>query len=187
MAITRGLCSLAEARTSIYGPQAGTAATGMDSLIEDYVSAATNVIEKLPGIGPQYAESRTLTFNGGTHQLVLPFKFNAVTSITVDGATVTGYVANPSSGIISADSTGWGWFATGFQNVVVVVTVGNGTVPPNVKLAARELVTHWWRQGQQGNRPAFGDSSSDPAVLFGVPTRRLMELLGSGSGVGGFA
>ena len=187
MAITRGLCTLAEARASIYGKQAATASTDQDSLIEDYVSAATNVIEGLPDIGPQFAESRTLTFDGGTHELRLPFKFNTVTSITVDGVADTGYVANGPAGIISASSDGWGWWEQGIQNVVVVVTVGNATITPNVKLAARELVTHWWRQGQQGNRPAFGDTSTDPAVSFGVPTRRLMELLGSGTGVSGFA
>lgn len=187
MAIVRGLCSLAEARDSIFLATASVAPTGQDSVIEDYISAATNVIERLPDIGPQYAESRTLTFDGGKRELVLPFKFNAVTSITVDGTTVTGYVANGPSGIISADSAGWGWFNWGRQNVVVVVTVGNSTIPPNVKMAARELVTHWWRNGHQGNRPSFGDSSTDPAVQFGVPTRRLMELLGTGTGVPGFA
>lgn len=182
MAITRGLCTLAEARTSIYGLQAGTAATGMDSLIEDYVSAATVVIEGLPDVGPQYAESRTLKFDGGTRCLVLPYPINAVTSVTVDGVATTAFTPNLTAGLIIADD----WWSRGDQHITAIVTVG-ATIPPNVKLAARELVTHWWRQGQQGNRPSFGDASSDPAVQFGVPTRRLMELLNGVSGVPGFA
>lgn len=185
MAIVRGLCSLAEARVSIFGAQSATEPTTRDSLIEDYVSAATNVIEGLPNVGPQYAESRTLTFNGGASSLALPFKFNTITSIEVDGDVVTGYTGDSEAGIIYADDLGT--FTTGIQNVEVVVTVGNATVPANVKMAARELVTHWWRQGQQGNRPSFGDGSSDPAVQFGVPTRRLMELLTGEDGIPGFA
>lgn len=184
MAITRGLCSLAEARASIYGLQAGTAATGSDALIEDYVSAATIVIEGLPDIGPQYAETRTVKLDGGSYSLRLPFPINAVTSLTVDGTVTTAFTTNLTAGLIFADS---GCFTRGIQNVTAVVTVGHATVPANVKMAARELVTHWWRQGQQGNRPSFGDASSDPAVQFGVPTRRLMELLNGVSGVPGFA
>lgn len=189
MAITRGLISLTEARDAIFGAQAGTAPTGRDSTIEDYVEAATPVIEGLPGIGPQYAESRTYTLNGyGTAGvLMLPVKFNTVTSVTVDGVATTAYKAAPSAGLIYAGSDGFGSWGVGVRNIVVVVTVGSATIPPHVQLAARELVRHWWQQGQQGNRPSFGDGSSDPAVAFGVPTRRLMELLGSGDGVAGFA
>ncbi len=188
MAIVRGLCTLPEARVTIFGASEATADTSRDPLIEDYVSAATNVIENLPGVGPQVAESRTLTFDGGGHVLVLPFRINAVTSVTVNGVAYTSFVSELRAGLIHAGTTtSDATFAAGTQNVVVVVTVGNATVPPNVKLAARELVRHWWQQGQQGNRPGFGDGSSEPAVQFGVPTRRLMELLGSSSGVAGFA
>lgn len=186
MAIVRGLCTLAEARTSLFGLNVATEPTTRDSLIEDYISAATPVIEKITG--PMYAESRTLYFDGGEEALVLPYRFNAVTSITVDGSAYTSYVADAAKGIIYAGtSSAPSSFSSGTQNITVVVTVGYATIPPNVKLAARELVTHWWRNGQQGNRPAFGDSSSDPAVQFGVPTRRLMELLSGSEAVAGFA
>lgn len=193
MAIVRGLISLADARDSIYGSTASTASTARDSTIELYISAATRVIEGIPNVGPQYAESRTLTLDGGSDVLVLPFKFNAVTSVTVNGSAVTDYVADGSAGLIWAGTeTARSVFSAGTKNVDVVVTVGSSPVLPHVQLAARELVTHWWRQGQQGNRPAFGDGgglppSSDPAVQFGVPTRRLMELLESSDEVPGFA
>lgn len=188
MAIVRGLISLADARDSIYGASAATSSTARDSTIELYISAATPVIEGMPDIGPQYAESRAVTLNGGSDVLVLPFRFNAVTSVTVNGSAVTEFVADGAAGLIWAGTeTARSVFSPGTQNVDVVVTVGSNPVLPHVQLAARELVRHWWQQGQQGNRPTFGDGSSDPAVAFGVPTRRLMELLGSGDGVAGFA
>lgn len=186
MAIVRGLCTLAEARAAIFKASEAAAPVARNTEIEDFVSAATPVIEKLTG--PMYAESRTVIFDGGHPCVILPFRFNAVTSITVNGVAWTDYTAEGSHGII------WGGsslmpisFYAGTQNVTVVVTVGYATIPPNVKKAALALVTHWWQQGEQGNRPAFGDTSNDPAIAFGVPTRRLAELLGGSEAVPGFA
>lgn len=189
MAIVRGLIDLAAARDAIYGAQASTASTQRDTVIELYISAATPVIEGMPNVGPQLAESRTVVLDGGCDVLVLPFAFNTVTSVTVDGSAVTEFVADGGAGLIWAGTTTAGSaFSVGTKNVTVVVTVGSNPVKPNVQLAARELVRHWWQQGQQGNRPSFGDSSSEsPAVAFGVPTRRLAELLHESDGVPGFA
>lgn len=120
--------------------------------------------------------------------MVLPFRFNTVTSVTVDGVAVTDYVVDALSGLIhSGTESSPTDFNSGTLNVDVVVTVGYATIPPNVKKAALALVTHWWQQGEQGNRPAFGDTSNDPAIAFGVPTRRLAELLGGSEAVPGFA
>lgn len=187
MAIVRGLCTLAEARKSIYGEQAASYSTDNDADIEAYISAATPVIEAITG--PIYAESRTMTFDGGSHTIVLPFRFNTVTSVTVDGVAYSTFVSEAHAGIIHAGTTSSDdTFDPGTQNVVVVVTVGSATVPPNVVLAARELVRHWWQQGRQGTRPTFGDTSSEsPAVSLGVPTRRLAELLAGSESVPGFA
>lgn len=186
MAIVRGLCTLAEARASIFKATELTASTTRNAEIEDFVSAATPVIEAITG--PMYAESRTVTLDGGAHTLVLPFRFNTVTSVTVDGVAVTDYVVDALSGLIhSGTESSPTDFNSGTLNVDVVVTVGYATIPPNVKKAALALVTHWWQQGEQGNRPAFGDTSNDPAIAFGVPTRRLAELLGGSEAVPGFA
>lgn len=187
MAIVRGLCTLAEARLSIFGDQESTAPTTRNSLIEDYISAATLQVEKYTG--PMYAESRTLYFDGGEEAIVLPYRFNAVTSITVDGTAYTSYVADAAKGIIYAGSSNSpSEFNDGIQNVTVVVTVGYATIPPNAKMAARELVVHWWRNGQQGNRPSFGDNSADSSyVMTGAATRRLEELLNGSEAVAGFA
>lgn len=184
MATVRGLITLAQARSSIYGERAGTAATGNDADIEAYISAATPVIEEIAG--PQYAETRTVTFDGGTHQIIVPFKFNTVTSVTVDGVAATGWVANGNAGIISASSEGWGWFANGRQNVVVVLTVGNSTIPPNVQLATRELVRLWWQVGRQANRPGTAEQGGPGELPMGL-RKRVTELLAPSENVPGFA
>jgi hypothetical protein len=186
MAIVRGLCTLDEARIQIFGATESTAPHDRDELIEDFISSATPIVETI--VGPMYAESRTYTADGGKASIKLPYRFNAVTSVTVDGVALTAYVPDATAGLIYAGTElAPTEFSPGLLNVDVEVTVGYATIPPNVKMMAREVVKHWWQQGQQGNRPAFGDGSSEPAVQFGVPTRRLMELAGGSEAVGGFA
>lgn len=182
MPIVRGLCTLAEARRSIYGDTASTYSTDRDLDIEAYISAATPWIEM--GSGPVFAESRTRTFDGGKPVLLLPFRFNTVTSVTVNGVATTAFVADGSDGIIyGGTSTAAVDFAAGTQNVVVVVTVGIATIPPNVNLAVRELVRLWWQNGQQANRFDGPDESTLPMGILG----RVKALLSASPNVGGFA
>lgn len=54
-------------------------------------------------------------------------------------------------------------FAPGTRNVQVAWTAGFADIPANLTLAALELVRGWWQIGEQGNRPAFGDS---PEMAF---------------------
>lgn len=184
MAITDGLITLAEARASL-----GWAATdtSRDADLEDYIEAATPVIENITG--PILQRNEVYTFDGGVEKLVLPVRFSAVVSITNNGAAVTNFTADEAAGIITAGSTtSPDVFDYGVQNIVVTVTVGAATVEPHVKLAARELVRFWWQQGQQANTPAFGGApESMPLPMgFAVP-RRVMELLEPSPRVAGFA
>ena len=185
MAIVDGLITLEQARAAVYG--SGVVSQTDDAELEFYVEAATAVIENITG--PQYARTVVYTFSGGTESLLVPVRFSAVTSVVEDGVTVTDYVSNPSAGIVTAGSgvapREW---AAGIQNVVVTVTVGSASIPKNVQLATRELVRHWWQQGRQGGRPAFAvDAPADPSMVFGVPTRRLGELLAASPDLPGFA
>lgn len=184
MAIVRGLITLADMRRSVYGEHYATAPVTNDADFEAYISAATPYIENGPeGTGPMFAESRTIIFDGGTHTLVLPFRFNTVTSITVDGGAVTAYVSDPAAGIIhSGTSTVDSLFASGTQNVVVVVTVGQATIPPNVVLATRELCRLWWQNGRQANTTAPDESTLTPGILS-----RVRALLHATNDVAGFA
>jgi hypothetical protein len=182
VAITDGIITLAEAKESL---NIATGVTANDSLIEDYVEAATGPIERITG--PIIGRTSTFTFDGGGSTVSLPVRWRTLTSVTVDGTVTTAYVADPNSGVITA----LGRFSPGVQNIVVVVVVGYATsadYPPNVKLMARELVRHWYQQGHQGNRPSFGNEVTDnPSMVFGVPTRRLEELWGSSTALPGFA
>lgn len=182
MAITNGLITLAEAKQSL-----GITVTTNDSDIEDYIEAATPVIEQIAG--PQYSRNLSFTFDGGSTAVVIPHRFTSVVSLLVDGVALADYIARPASGVIYAGTTeGLEEFESGVQNVVVTVAVGSATIPANVKLAARELVRHWWQQGRQGNRPAFGNEAEaqDAPMGFSVP-RRVYQLLEPSPRVPGFA
>jgi len=189
MPIVRGLISLAEARTYVYTDQASTAPTTADAVIEDYVSAATPVIENLAG--RLVAESVVEVFDGGNVSVLFPFAFNTVTTVVESGQTITDFVASPAAGVVYAGGVDSPRpFRVGRQNVTVTVAVGFATIPPEVKVAAGFLIRHWWQNGRQGNRPGFGNdpSSADAgAMMAGVPTRRLMELLQPRPNVPGFA
>ncbi len=190
MAIVRGLITLDEMRQSVYGnKQAATADTTNDADFEAYISAATPYIEDGPeGTGPMFAETRSLTLNGGTGCLVLPFRFNAVTSLTVDGTATTAFTANETAGLIYAGSTsGGGWFNTGHQNVVVEVTVGYDVIPPNVVLATRELCRLWWQNGRQAPGPNSGVNGPDVSALTPGILGRVRALLSPSPDLPGFA
>jgi hypothetical protein len=188
VAIVDGLITLAQARASIYGDTIATAPTSNDADIEDYIEAATPVIENI--VGKLIAGSHTQTFDGGSGALVLSTRFNAVTSVTESGVVISDYFADPDAGIIYAGTTTAGRsFASGNRNIVAVVTVGSATIPANVQLAARELVTHWWRIGRQANRPGVAQAQSaapEVSTGFAVP-RRVIELLQSDPRLPGFA
>jgi len=120
MAITDGLITLAEARASL-GWNATD--TGNDADLEDYIEAATPVIENITG--PVLVKARTFTFDGGVDRLVVPVRFTSVTSVVEDGVAITDYVAEPTAGLITAgETTGSRYFSSGIQNVVVTVSVG---------------------------------------------------------------
>jgi len=185
VAIVDGLITLAEARSSLGW---ATGQTADDADLEKYIEAATPVIENITG--PLIARTGVVfTLDGGRTRLVLPTRFNTVTTLVESGVTVTDFVAEPSAGIITGGTTGSPrYFASGVQNIVVTVTTGAATVPANVNLATRELVRHLWQQGRQANIPSFGEGPPDNMVPMGfaVP-KRVMELLQSSPRIAGFA
>ena len=184
MAIVDGLTTLANVKLSL---NIASATTTYDSDLERYVEAATPVIENITG--PLIARSQTVVRSGGEESIVLPFRFNAVTSVVESGTTITDYFADTLAGIIYAGTTvAQRDFVGGKNNITAVVTVGSATIPANVELAARELVRHWWQIGRQANRPGTAPvDTTNPAITFGVPTRRLEEILAANQRVAGFA
>ena len=185
MAIVNGLITLDAAKVSLGIPSSSQT---NDADIEKYIEAATPVIENITG--PLIAASKVFTVDGGGSAVVVGSRFNTVTSVVESGVAITDYVADGPAGIVySGTADGGTTFAPGLRNVVVTVTVGSATIPPNIVLAARELVRHWWQLGRQGNRPAFGNegiAEIDVPSGFAVP-RRVIELCEPNRRTAGFA
>ncbi|MGM9473184.1 hypothetical protein ACS5PJ_14415 [Pseudarthrobacter sp. YS3] len=152
-----------------------------------YVAAATPVIEDITG--PMLATTKTFTTWGGGSAVVLPHLPNQILGITADGAPVTSYVPELAAGIIYAGSR---TAASSFPGGELVITyrVGAAEIPPNIRLAARELVRFWWQGGMQGSGGNARGSASDGDAFtpsgYAVP-RRVIELCAAHEQAGGFA
>ena len=180
MTIAGGLITLNEAKASLGIP---TTVTKDDSDIERYIEAATPVIEDI--VGPVLPRTITRQFAGGRSAILLPNEAAVIQSVTDSGSAVTDYTFDTHAKILY----GPGVFSDGPLAVEVAYQAGFAVVPANINLATRELVRHWWQQGRQGNRPAFGDAGvSDVSVPsgFAVP-RRVIELCEPNRRTEGFA
>lgn len=151
-----------------------------------YLAAATPVIEDITG--PMIAETRTHTTQGGILAVLLPDLPAQILAITLNGAPVTEYVADLQSGILYG-GTQTAVQAFGRGELAVSYRVGSGIIPPNIQLAARELVRFWYQGGMQGSggvRSARPEADAFTPSGFAVP-RRVMELCAPHQQIGGFA
>lgn len=136
-----------------------------DDELRTYVAAASVVVGMLDR--SYVAESKTWKTSGGRASVVLPDSpIVSVTSIeTSDGVTLpaTAYAVDEDAGIIDYLT---GCFPVPYavpraNDIEVTYVVGDSVVPANVRLAARELVRHWFQRGQYSPRPGFGDDGTD--------------------------
>lgn len=153
-----------------------------------YLAAATPVIEDITG--PMLAATKTFTGWAGESSVILPHLPNQILSITVDGAPVLDYVPDLTSGIIYG-GTRYQLRPFGAGELVITYRIGSQVIPPNVRLAARELVRFWWQGGMQGSgggnvRGARPEADTFTPSGFAVP-RRVMELCAAHEQLGGFA
>lgn len=182
----RFLISLEEAVAGLkFAPNADPAKS-MDLRL--YVAAVTPVIEDITG--PMIAATKTLITWGGGSAVVLPHLPNQILGITADGVPVVAYVPDLVSGIVYA---GTRTAVTSFPSGELVITYKTGAaeIPPNVRLAARELVRFWWQGGMQGVggggvRGSAPEGDAFTPSGFAVP-RRVIELCTPHQQVGGFA
>lgn len=149
--------------------------------LQVHIAAASAVVEDITG--PLVATSRTVTRDGGRASVLLPHTGVSVSSVTVGGSEVD-FVADSDAGIVYAGADGFGWFASGRQNVAVAYTVGDNTIPPQARLAVMEQTKFLWQVHRQGaTRDDLGYTPSG----FAVP-RMVAELCASvGSKAPGFA
>lgn len=189
--VAGGLITLEEALESLsYGaklpPATGEQLSARDADVVRYIKAATPVIEWLVG-SPLLPKAETQRRDGGKRAVLLSGRLtaDAVTAVRVDGERWTGFDVDEHSGILYAG--GGRAFADGFRNVEVDVTAGTAPVPEPLKLAARELVRHWYQNGRQSPAPEqlqFGaDASSLATDEYAIP-RRVRQLCAPYAGVG---
>ncbi|WP_181036361.1 hypothetical protein [Arthrobacter sp. B1805] len=150
-----------------------------------YIAAATEVIEDI--VGPMVA-STYIHHAAGGGSVVLPHIPSQVIAVTIDGLPVVEYYADFQSGIVYA---GTRYHPASFVagDVAVTYSFGSPIIPPNVRLAARELVRHWWQIGMQGQGAVRGQEPTADAFTpsgFAVP-RRVVELCSPHQQIGGFA
>jgi hypothetical protein len=192
--ITGGLITLEFAATGVkYSPasvgQAGN--TARDADLTAYVQAATPVIEDIAG--PVLQVSKTVRFNGGDDKIILHDTVSSVTTVVEVGNTLnaaTDYIFDPVSNIIIGGTPVYPRiFYPGRLAMTVTYVTGFAVIPMTIQLATRELVRFWIQQGNQSQRPGFGDQVESLAYTpqgFAVP-KRVMELLAPYRKLGGFA
>lgn len=170
---------------ALAGLNAGRAS---DQYIDDlrlYIAAATPVIEDITG--PILLSTVTLTAAGGGSSVLLDWAARKVTQVSVDGVSVADWYVE--HGILYAGTRQQlGTFPEG--TLVATVQLGADSVPPNVRLAARELVRHWVQLGKQyaGGSSVRSDPNDEVFTPsgFAVP-RRVVELCAPHEQIGGFA
>jgi hypothetical protein len=165
-----------------------------DGKLQSYVDAAAEVLEEIGDIVIPRTVTETYDGGGTTIQL-LRIPVLAVASVTEYVGTVPyplTAAASPAQAVgpycyqldgsrIVRLAVGTPQaFPPGLARVAVTYTAGQTKVPARYRLAVRELVAHWWRWGQQGARPAFGDAVPDMAMVsaqgYAIPNR-VVELI----------
>lgn len=172
-----------------------------------FISAATQVIEGISG--PVVQRTFDEWYTGGRSRIQLDnypvvgiptlvtesYAASIVWTLTnqpIDGSTsgdAYGYTIDLAMGVLVRRASGVEMnFANGIRNVHVQYTAGmcadTAHVPPNIALAALELIRFNWQPTQAGNVPSFGGGSGVDTVSvsdathwgFFVPPR-VMELL----------
>ncbi|MHC6176237.1 hypothetical protein [Glutamicibacter sp. X7] len=177
----RYLISLDDAQASLGAARASA------SYLQDlrlYIAAATPVIEDITG--PILLATTQITTAGGGNLIMLDWSAT-VTQVTVDGNPVERWYTE--HGILYAGSRqDPDTFPAG--TLTVTVQTGYAAIPPNIRLAARELVRHWVQIGKQSSGGSSVRQDPTDEVFtpsgFAVP-RRVVELCEPNKQIGGFA
>jgi hypothetical protein len=175
MAITNGIIDLEQGKKAI--------GSGFDNSdvedLEAYIEALTPCIEEL--CGPVVPRSVVEIASGGDTALDLNGRVASVTSITTRAGTMT---ADADYYLVDGVIYGGQLFSErpfpwGERNIRVEYVTGFSDMPPNIILAASELVAHWWRTSRvSGRTNRFGGAEGDLVTPsgFGVPYRVIDHL-----------
>lgn len=176
----RFLISVDDARSAL-GFRTGNVAPGMTEDLRLYIAAATPVIEDIVGTIVPATFTQTIR-KGWNFAALYERPVNTITAVTYADASVVDpatYRVDAQTGMLNLDYNV-------HSDATITYTAGVTAVPPNVRLAARELVRHWWQQGMQAQH--VGEITPEALTFSGyaVP-RRVMELCSPNSTPGGFA
>lgn len=199
------IVTLADVRAHLRYPAADTLD---DPAIQGFISAADEVIKREVGhvIPQMFNES----YDGGDTTICLAnvpvlsvqdvtegwgwinYDLAYVQVNTIPATNMFAYSLDvPETGEITRRSTGNVAipFMRGDSNIAVTYTAGRGSIPGNVRLAALELIAHWWQNSQQrgggGSQSEYSYDSTNvdftrttgySAINQGVPYR-IIELL----------
>lgn len=146
-----------------------------------YIAAATPVIEDI--VGPVVVKAVTQKVQKGWSFAALYERPTTLSSVIGADGTVynsTHYTFDEVAGLLT-------FYTPTTQVVTVTHTVGTAIVGPNIQLATRELVRHWWQIGMQAGRaPGVPAGTEWTPSGFAVP-RRVIELCAPADRVDGFA
>ena len=147
-----------------------TGPSANDAELERFLSAAQEHVEQLIGPVLNSTITEVLPITGSTVVLSeCPVAY--VASVTVGGATLTGWTLRPRSGLVTG--------VNGSGDATVTYTAGRVMCPDAVVVAALVIAEHLWRT-QLGGSPSalpMDDMAGVPGGSgFAIP-RRALELL----------
>lgn len=168
MTTPTSIVTLAEVKTFLNIEDADS-----DTELLAFIDAATRKITDITG--PVLPTTVTEYRSGGAERIILRQRpvvsitsvtevwgttSTALTAITFgQGATNYGYSFDAATGsIVRRVNNEAGTFADGEDNIRIVYVAGYATIPAEIALAAKALITHWWQATQQnrmGGRPGF--------------------------------
>lgn len=161
--------------------------TKHDEELRYYIDAATDLCERYAGIvlGRRVV---TETYDGGVTNLRLrtPIAYN-VTTVVENGVTLAaGTYTLDASGMflwrigssVLMNTSGYGAWAPGAQNITVTYTAGFVSPPPVARQGTLEAIRHLWetQRGAMAMGRGAADSEFMPGMTYSLP-RRVIELL----------
>ena len=177
-----GVVSLSDVKTHL-----NITSTKHDEELRYYIDAATDLCERYVGI-VLGRRTVTETYDGGVTNLRLrtPAAYN-VQTVVENGNTLasTGYTLDPSGMFlwrigsnVLMNSSGYGAWAPGAQNITVTYTAGFVSPPPVARQGTLEAIRHLWetQRGSMAMGRGAADSEFMPGMTYSLP-RRVIELL----------
>lgn len=130
-------------------------------LVESLINRASDYAETYTN-GPLINKSFTINVDGSgdVELMIAPYPIQSLSSVTVDGVSVTSNVDFYSEGVLFLKDGNI--FTKGRKNVAITYTSGYGadknTIPQDIKQAALLIVHYWYKRDSLDYSQTFGES-----------------------------